>query len=98
MTNLARDREIAAGKHHRGPIGALQSNERVEQTRLCARIERCHDFIAHQQLRFQNKRASKADALARIAAGEDLPAARVRPGGGEVVWVCDEAAAGALRS
>lgn len=38
--------------------------------------------------------ASKADALARIAAGEDLPAAHIRAG--EVLWLVDRAAAAQL--
>jgi 6-phosphogluconolactonase len=42
--------------------------------------------------------ASKADALAAIDAGEDLPAGRVRPEHGTVVWIVDESAASKLRS
>ena len=38
----------------------------------------------------------KAEALAAVAAGENLPAARVRPVDGEVVWVVDRAAASRL--
>ena len=35
--------------------------------------------------------AEKKDAMCRIAAGEDLPAARIR--GDQVLWIVDEAAA-----
>jgi 6-phosphogluconolactonase len=41
--------------------------------------------------------ASKADALAAIDGGDDLPAAHVRPEHGKVVWIVDEAAASKLR-
>jgi 6-phosphogluconolactonase len=37
--------------------------------------------------------ANKADALAAIARGEDLPSARVRPTDGHVIWIVDRAAA-----
>jgi 6-phosphogluconolactonase len=40
----------------------------------------------------------KAPALAAIARGEDLPAGRVRPADGRVVWFVDRAAAGELAS
>ena len=36
----------------------------------------------------------KADALARIRAGEPLPASMVQPSDGEVVWLADRAAVG----
>jgi 6-phosphogluconolactonase len=40
--------------------------------------------------------ASKADALAAIVRGEDLPSARVRPTNGSVIWIVDRAAAAGL--
>ncbi len=44
--------------------------------------------------------AGKAEALSRVLAGEEppdaLPAAGVRPDGGELAWLVDEAAAGRL--
>jgi 6-phosphogluconolactonase len=39
----------------------------------------------------------KAEALGRVARGEDLPAARVRPTDGQVVWFVDAAAAAQAR-
>ncbi len=36
----------------------------------------------------------KQEALARVAAGEDLPAARIR--GDQVLWIADPEAAGDL--
>jgi 6-phosphogluconolactonase/glucosamine-6-phosphate isomerase/deaminase len=38
--------------------------------------------------------ADKRDALARIRGGEQLPAARVVPGRGDVTWIVDQAAYG----
>lgn len=35
----------------------------------------------------------KADAVSRVMAGEDLPAARVRPTNGRLIWLLDDAAA-----
>lgn len=40
--------------------------------------------------------ADKADALQRVFAGGDLPAALVRPGKGRLLWMVDREAAGAL--
>jgi 6-phosphogluconolactonase len=37
---------------------------------------------------------TKAPAVQRVRRGEDLPAARVRPGDGALLWLCDRAAAG----
>lgn len=42
--------------------------------------------------------AQKADALARVQAGEPLPAALVRPGDGTLTWLVDQEAARALPS
>ena len=42
--------------------------------------------------------ARKAEALARVQAGERLPAAFVRPGDGTLTWLVDQKAAGALSS
>jgi 6-phosphogluconolactonase len=39
---------------------------------------------------------SKAPALARIRAGDRLPAARIRPTGGTLLWLVDQAAAADL--
>jgi 6-phosphogluconolactonase len=38
--------------------------------------------------------AAKAPAVQRVRKGEDLPAARVRPSSGALLWLCDRAAAG----
>ena len=38
----------------------------------------------------------KAAVLARIAAGQDLPAGRVRPTNGTLLWLVDRAAAASL--
>jgi 6-phosphogluconolactonase len=38
--------------------------------------------------------ASKSPAVQRVRRGEDLPAARVRPQNGSLLWLCDRAAAG----
>jgi len=40
--------------------------------------------------------ADKAAALARVAAGHDLPAGRVRPADGTLLWLVDRAAAASL--
>jgi len=37
----------------------------------------------------------KADAVRRICAGDDLPALRIAPTDGDVVWMIDRDAAGA---
>jgi len=40
--------------------------------------------------------ADKAQALARAAAGHDLPAGLVRPSNGTLLWLADRAAAAGL--
>jgi 6-phosphogluconolactonase len=52
-------------------------------------------FAAARAVRFLVAGADKADALARIQAGADLPAARVR---GNVSWLVDAAAAAKLEA
>lgn len=40
--------------------------------------------------------SGKAETLARVLSGENLPAARVNPGNGQLLWLIDEAAASQL--
>jgi 6-phosphogluconolactonase len=53
-------------------------------------------FIAAAAALFMVTGAEKASALALVAAGHDLPAGRVRPADGALLWLVDRAAAASL--
>jgi 6-phosphogluconolactonase len=53
-------------------------------------------FVAAATVVFMVTGQDKAPALGRVAAGHDLPAGRVRPADGALLWLVDHAAATAL--
>jgi len=48
---------------------------------------------AARYIMFLVEGAAKASVVAEVLSGEDLPAARVRPINGRLIWLLDEAAA-----
>ena len=85
-------RDAAAGFVDKRHLGVIRG-EWVED-HLPALAAPYFDDVDEHILVFLVTGESKREALDAIRRGEDLPAGRVRPTEGDVIWIVDRAAAG----